>query len=257
MCGLLGTALARASGEAKTSQHPGGSAEQTLLFCGLTVLLLCLTPGLSSAATSDDNGWHPSIPVQPIVQKIVNNPKDTAAIRALVAGEWRVIATYGFGVLAKDAPEEVLGKTGRIVLDGKDPKVLMFEYGTDGCTPAKAAADIIRWLPLEIPPTGYNQIGWSQTGGYLTEDDTALEELKSGRLKTWNGKPLSAERLKALEPIFSPDFSESRKDSQWLLIGFANRCEGKRDTAFFLEPTRGGMLIQYYVDGFLIYQRIK
>ncbi|MCY0871120.1 MAG: hypothetical protein OWQ56_00065 [Acidithiobacillus caldus] len=75
-------------------------------------------------------------------------------------------------------------------------------------------------------------------------------------MKTWNGKPLSREQLKALEPLFRP-YPESQKDPQWLLIGFANRCAGKGHLVRLLEPTRGGMLVQYYVDGFLIYERVR
>lgn len=225
-------------------------------FALFSAFIIIVSPPAHGADGGDDGGWRPSIPLPPLIRTIIAHPKDAAAIRKLVAGEWRVIATYGFEVLAKDAPQEVLGKTGRIVLEGKDPKVLMFEYGTEGCTPAKPAAVLSRWEPLEIPPRGYSQTGWSVTGAYLAHGDTSLEEFKKGRLKTWNGKPLSREQLKALEPLFRP-YPESQKDPQWLLIGFANRCAGKGHLVRLLEPTRGGMLVQYYVDGFLIYERVR
>ena len=32
---------------------------------------------------------------------------------------------------------------------------------------------------------------------------------------------------------------------------------GKGQLVPMLEPTRGGMLVQYYVDGFLIYERVR
>jgi len=74
----------------------------------------------------------------------VANPKDVAAIRELAAGEWRVIATYGFEALAKDAPGE-LGKLLPVIYSWTLADLLGFNLDCKGkdaelCSQAKQAS---------------------------------------------------------------------------------------------------------------------
>ncbi|OCX71176.1 lysozyme inhibitor LprI family protein [Acidithiobacillus thiooxidans] len=76
-------------------------------------------------------------------------------------------------------------------------------------------------------------------------------------IHTWNGKPLSTAQVRALTPLYDAD-DTVKGDNKWLLLGFKRQCKGdkKPDSVLLLESTRGGMLVQYYVNGYIIYERV-
>jgi len=214
----------------------------------LVLGFLALQPGHALAA--EDNSLDPweravlAYPIDPLLQRIIRHPRDSKAIEEFTKGQWKVIATRGFQVLAKDGPKQVLGKTGKIVLSGRTPTVGEFVWDRKECGSAKPIAELEQWGKYEMAPTGYSQVSW---GGI----EPGME-YKS--LQTWNGKPLSRSQMLAAAPLF-PD-----GENKWLLLGFQWHCTGEKDErnkVLILEPTRGGMLVQYYVDGWILYERVQ
>ncbi len=189
--------------------------------------------------------WSAKTPIAPAVKRVMEHPNDPKAIAALVQGKWKVIATVGLddGILvAKDAYKEVLGKEGRIVLSGKAPEVVSFGWENPNCGPAKPYGEIEGWCDECVPPPGYVQMSWSYFADFSD-------------IHTWNGKPLTAAQVRALTPPYAAD---NTGDNNWLLLGFKRQCKGdkKPESVLFLEPTRGGMLVQYHVNGYIIYERV-
>jgi len=212
----------------------------------LVLAFLAFQPGHAAAADDyNPDAWERAVrayPMDPLLQRIVRHPKDSKAIEEFTKGQWKVIATVGFQVLAKDGPKAVLGKTGKIVLSGRAPTVGEFGWERKECGPAKPVAFLEQWGKNEAPPPGY-KLAW--LGIVPGEEDESLQ--------TWNGKPLSRSQLLAAAPLF-PD-----EVYKWMLLGFQRYCRGEKDAdeVPILEPTRGGMLVQYYVDGWILYERVQ
>ncbi|WP_372607007.1 lysozyme inhibitor LprI family protein [Acidithiobacillus thiooxidans] len=225
----------------------------------MIVLILAMSSMECSHAKDWSDGWRESwsaqTPIAPAVRRVMEHPNDPKAIAALVAGKWKVIATVGLddGILvAKDAYKEVLGKEGRIVLSGKAPEVVSFGWENPNCGLAKPYGEIESWCEEQcVPAPGFLQMSWSWAGS-------------AGRIRTWNGKPLSEAQIRALTPLNLSLLDETVSGDnkkwlfKWLLLGFKRQCKGdkKPESVLLLEPTRGGMLVQYYVNGSIIYERV-
>ncbi len=214
------------------------------------VLLLFSLP-LHAASMADSEEEIKEIPIVPAVQRVIAHPKDAKAIKKLIAGDWKAIATVGFsGILAdKDTPKTVLGKVGKIVLSGKAPEIGVFGWENSACGPATPTGKLYTWGDYDIPPPGYVQMGWQG----LDESDFELESAGFYHITSWNGRPLSKAQLRAATPLLSVDDKPC-----WLLIGFKRGCKGgKPEDVLLLEPTRGGMLVQHMDDGEILYERIS
>ncbi|WP_308387751.1 hypothetical protein [Acidithiobacillus sp. AMEEHan] len=220
-----------------------------------SLVLLFFSLPLHAASAVDSLETLKQIPIVPAVKRVIAHPKDAKAIEKLVAGDWKAIATVGFsGILTdRDAPKTVLGKVGKIVLSGKAPEIGVFGWENSACGAATPTGKLYTWDKYEIPPPGYVQMGWHG----LDESDFEPENAKYYHILTWNGKPLSKAQLDAATHLFpfNQDIKEGRR---WLLIGFKRKCKGsKPEDVLLLEPTRGGMLVQYMVEGWILYERVS
>lgn len=224
---------------------------QVLLFIFAMSFMECSHAEAESQPWADH--WSVKMPIVPAVKRVMNHPNDPKAIAALVEGKWRVIATLYLDkgpLVAKDAYKEVLGKEGRIVLSGKAPEIVSFGWENPNCGPATPYGEIESWCQYCVTTPGYLQMGWTYVRG-----------MDMSHVHTWNGKPLSAAQARALTPLYAADETtdmDQKKFRNWLLLGFKRQCNGnkKPESVLLLEPTRGGMLVQYYADGWIIYERV-
>lgn len=192
-----------------------------------------------------------------LARKIWKNPRDLQAVRALLVGQWRIIAAVGFmqdrppapnsqlftqGV--QDLPKHFLDKTVSFYPDRFD---LSQQPGLKiGTVCHGVSYKVIKqtYGEYEVPDKAFVQTSLSVYEGAIRLNDS---------VRTWQGhKTLSDVDKHALLPF---------DERGWIRIRIQTRCAEpgqKPDNSWEdYEISKGGMLSNYLVDGIFLLKKIS
>ncbi|WP_437558046.1 lysozyme inhibitor LprI family protein [Acidithiobacillus sulfuriphilus] len=218
---------------------------------GLIVVLLltALWPALPAKADTLE------VQTATLAQNIWRNPHDLQAVRALLVGQWRIIAAAGFMQdrppqndslfrSFQELPNDFLGKIISFYPDRFDLALL----------PGIKVGTVCRGVSYEVKKRIYDEYE-APDNGYLGGSlETYSPEIRGDVvLRTWQGrKALSNADKHALQTF---------NDRGWINVTIETQCTepGRKpdSSSIGFEISKGGMLSHYLVDGIFLLKKIS